>query len=96
MGKVDFLTLQPFNFEEFLLANNEGMLIEFIKEEGIGEIPKAVVEKLTDYLKLYFIVGGMPRAVASWIDTRDFSIVERRQLDILETYENDFLKHTRI
>ena len=93
VGKVDFLTLQPFNFEEFLLANEEGMLIEFIKEEGIREIPKAVVEKLMDYLKLYFVVGGMPGAIVSWIDTRDFSIVEKRQLDILETYENDFSKH---
>ena len=93
VGKVEFLTLQPFNFEEFLLANDEEMLIEFIRKEGIREIPQAVVEKLTDYLKLYFVIGGMPTAVASWIDTRDFSIVERRQLDILETYENDFSKH---
>ena len=93
VGKVDFLTLKPFSFEEFLLANDEEMLIKYIKEEGLREIPKVMVEKLTDYLKLYFVVGGMPAAVASWIDTRDFSVVERRQLDILETYENDFSKH---
>ena len=93
VGKVDFLTLQPFNFEEFLLASGEEGLVELIKNDGICEIPKAITEKLTDYLKLYFVVGGMPAAVASWIDTRDFWIVERRQLDILETYENDFSKH---
>jgi predicted AAA+ superfamily ATPase len=93
VGKVDFLVLQPFNFEEFLLANNEDMIIEFVQRDEIREIPKAIVEKFTDYLKLYFVVGGMPAAVASWIDTRDFSVVERRQLDILETYENDFSKH---
>jgi predicted AAA+ superfamily ATPase len=93
VGKVDFLTLQPFDFEEFLLANNEETLVDFVRNDGIREIPKAITEKLTDYLKLYYVIGGMPAAVASWIDTRDFSTVERRQLDILETYENDFSKH---
>ena len=95
VGKVEFLNLLPLNFEEFLLANGEEVLIEYVKSEscGIMEIPKAITEKLTDYLKLYFVIGGMPAAVVSWIETRDFSLVERRQLDILETYENDFSKH---
>ena len=93
VGKVDFLMLQPLNFEEFLVGNNENGLIDFIRNEGIREIPKAITDKLTDYLKMYFIIGGMPGAVSSWIDTRDYSIVETRQRDTLETYENDFSKH---
>ena len=93
VGKVDYLTLQPFNFEEFLSANGESMLIEFIKDSGIVELPKVMTDKLADYLKLYFVIGGMPAAIASWLDTRDFSVVEKRQRDILETYENDFSKH---
>lgn len=93
VGKVNFLALQPLDFEEFLLANNEAPLIEFVKSDGIRAIPKALADKLTDYLKLYFIIGGMPAAVDSWIKNRDFSLVEERQRDILETYENDFSKH---
>ena len=93
VGKVDFLTLQPLNFKEFLLANGEYGLIEFIQNNGIREIPKVMINKLADYLKLYFVIGGMPSVVSSWLDTRDFSEVESRQLDILETYENDFSKH---
>jgi len=93
VGKVDFLMLQPLNFEEFLLANGEEALIDFIRKEGLGEIPKAITDKLSDYLKIFFITGGMPGAVSSWLDTRDYSIVESRQRDILETYENDFSKH---
>ena len=93
VGKVDYLTLQPFSFEEFLLANNEDMLLEFARNNGICPFPKAMADKLADYLKLYFVIGGMPAAVASWLDTRDFSVVEKRQRDILETYENDFSKH---
>ena len=93
VGKVDYLTLQPFCFEEFLLSNNEDMLLQYIRDNGISELPKVITDKLTDYLKLYLVIGGMPAAVVSWIDTRDFSLVEKRQLDILETYENDFSKH---
>ena len=93
VGKVDFLMLQPLNFQEFLIANGEEALIEFIVNDGINEIPKAITEKLTDYLKNYFIIGGMPGAVSTWIDTRDYSVAETRQRDILETYENDFSKH---
>ena len=93
VGKVDFLMLQPLNFQEFLIASGEESLIEFIVNDGINEIPKAITEKLTDYLKNYFIIGGMPGAVSTWIDTRDYSVAETRQRDILETYENDFSKH---
>jgi predicted AAA+ superfamily ATPase len=95
VGKVNFLTLQPLNFEEYLLANDQDALIEFVRNEGLREreIPKAVTGKLADYLKQYFVVGGMPGAVGSWLDTRDYSEVEKRQRDILETYENDFSKH---
>ena len=93
VGKVDFLTLQPLTFEEFLLANGEDTLIELVRNNGMNTLPKAITEKLTDYLKQYLIIGGMPGAVNSWIDTRDYSVVERRQSNILKTYENDFSKH---
>ncbi|MDR1542643.1 MAG: DUF4143 domain-containing protein [Clostridiales bacterium] len=61
--------------------------------QSLNELPQAIAEKLIDYLKLYFIIGFMPAAVATWLDSRDFSLVEKRQSDILETYENDFSKH---
>ena len=93
VGKVDFLMLEPLNFEEFLLANGEVALIEFIRKEGIRELPKVITDKLTDYLKLFFVTGGMPGAVSAWLDTRDYSVVESRQRDVLETYEHDFSKH---
>jgi len=93
VGKVDFLTMRPLNFEEFLLANDEGALIEFIRNGALREIPRAMADKLTDYLKQFFVIGGMPGVVSSWLDTRDFSVVESRQSDILSTYENDFSKH---
>ena len=93
VGKVDFLNLLPLSFEEFLMANGEESIIDFVKNDSSCEIPGIISDKLTDYLKLYFIIGGMPAAVAAWLETRDFGLVEKRQQNILETYENDFSKH---
>lgn len=93
VGKVDFLTLQPLTFEEFLIANGEGALCEYIRKSDLAPLPQAFVDKLYDLLKLYFVVGGMPAAVQIWLDERDFSKVEEKQLAILETYTQDFSKH---
>ena len=87
------MTLQPFNFEEFLLTNGEKTLVEFVKNDGICETPKAITENCWTYLEQYFVMGGMPAAVALWVDTGDLGTVIRRQLDILATYKNDFYKY---
>jgi len=93
VGKVDVLTLQPLTFHEFLLANNEGELVRFIEKADIAPIPLPFVHKLRDYLKLYFVIGGMPAVVDSWLTDRDFTTVEEKQRAILETYQQDFSKH---
>jgi predicted AAA+ superfamily ATPase len=93
VGKIDFLTLQPLTFEEFLIASGEEILCDFIRRSALAPLPRAFAEKLSDNLKLYFIVGGMPASVQTWLDNRDFSIVEEKQLAILDTYTQDFSKH---
>lgn len=94
VGKVDFLELQPLDFEEFLMANEEQKLIELIKNNGMEQLPQIVTERLNDYLKKYFVIGGMPRAVQTWIEEKDFEKVEEIQKGILEAYTKDFSKHT--
>jgi hypothetical protein len=93
VGKVEFLTLQPLSFEEFLLSNGEELLCDYIIKSKVEALPQAFRDKFTDYLKLYFIVGGMPAPVLIWIEERDFNKVETKQLAILESYERDFSKH---
>jgi len=93
VGKVEFLTLQPLTYKEFLEANNEQELVRFIEGTDIEAFPQTLVDKLTEYLKLYFVIGGMPAAVNSWLENRDFAKVEEKQLAILDTYEQDFSKH---
>lgn len=94
VGKVDFLELQPLDFEEFLIANNEKELINLIKKNRLEKLPDLITDRLKDYLKKYFVIGGMPRAVKTWIEEKDFELVEKVQRGILEAYERDFSKHT--
>ncbi len=93
VGKVEFLTLEPLSFEEFLLANDEKPLLSQINTHDVEPLPILFTEKLIDYLKQYFIIGGMPAAVKKWIESRDFNAVENVQSAILMSYEQDFSKH---
>ena len=93
VGKVDFLMLQPLSFQEFLLANGEKQLLEFIEKYYEEGLPQAVITKVIDYLKTYFIVGGMPQTVDTWVKTHDFNVVTKIQENILNSYQNDFSKH---
>lgn len=93
VGKTDFLTLQPMDFEEFLLANGESSLVELINRTSPENVCSVFGEKLKDYLKYYFFVGGMPAVVNEWINQKDFLSVQQKQNDIITAYGEDFSKH---
>ena len=95
VGKVDFLTLYPMTFSEFLIADNCDNLVKvMINTKEIKEIPKLFEEQLIEKLKIYYIVGGMPESVFSWVNDKDIEKVNKIQKNILFSYENDFSKHT--
>lgn len=93
VGKVDFLVLNPMSFGEFLLANGEGLLLDWSRNHYKELLPDMHREKYLDYLKKYFIIGGMPAAVEKWLATKDFSEVTRQHQRLIDSYENDFSKH---
>jgi predicted AAA+ superfamily ATPase len=94
VGKVDFLTLRPMDFYEFVLAHGESMLLDYIDQlEENTLVPKIFEEKLGRLLKTYYITGGMPEVVAKWIESNDIEAVERIQDLIINSYELDFAKH---
>ncbi len=93
VGKVDFISLFPLNFKEFLIANGEENLVEYIKDTENLEFLNAFEGKLNEYLKYYFITGGMPECVNDWIKKHDFQSVRKIQQSIINSYENDFSKH---
>ena len=92
VGKVDFLTLYPLNFMEFLLAIGETGIVELIEKRD-WELVNVFHSKLENYLKYYFYVGGMPEAVLRFSQNRDWKEVRQIQKNILKSYENDFSKH---
>ncbi|MCL2110924.1 MAG: DUF4143 domain-containing protein [Clostridiales bacterium] len=94
VGKVDFLNMWPLTFQEFLVANGDENLADYIARiERIESVPDAFFNPLMEKLKIYFITGGMPEAVAAWAGERDISRVEIIQDAILAAYERDFSKH---
>ena len=93
VGKVDLLELYPMGFKEFLIADGQENLSAFVRDNPDGPIPSAVAERLTDKLKQYFILGGMPRVVQKWIDNHDYSETEQIQKEILDNINDDFSKH---
>jgi len=92
VGKVDFLDLHPLNFSEFLLAINEPLLLELLRKNDWTLIT-GFKSKYIDLLKQYYYVGGMPEAVLTFINQKDFKKVREKQLNILAAYEQDFSKH---
>lgn len=91
VGKTNFLHLYPLSFKEFLLANDEQMLVDYI-EKGNRNIA-AFEPRLLDYLKKYMIIGGMPAVVNEWLDTKDFNKVGLVQKQLIAAYQKDFSKH---
>jgi len=92
VGKVDFLDLHPLNFSEFLLAVNEPQLLELLQNLN-WDLITGFKTKFIDLLKQYYFVGGMPEAVMTFINQKDFKKVREKQLNILSAYEQDFSKH---
>jgi hypothetical protein len=91
---VDFITLKPMTFYEFLLAKGEIMLCEYVDKLPRKEkLSKMFADKLETLLREFYITGGMPEVVEKWITTNDVEAVEEIQQKILDSYELDFAKH---
>ena len=94
VGKVDFLRMGPMSFEEFLEANGDHNLVGYLKGiDAISAVPEMFSGPLTEKLKMYFVVGGMPEAVKVWTEEGDIREVDKIQSEILDAYEYDFAKH---
>lgn len=94
VGKVDFLTLYPMSFSEFLRAAGPEALADFVENFKKGEnLPEVIGEKLATFLRQYYITGGMPEVVQVWCNTHSIEQVENVQQAIINSYELDFAKH---
>lgn len=97
VGKVQFMTMYPLDFEEYLMAKNEHELISLIKNCFLTNTPldRAFHERASDYYKEYLYVGGMPEAVMEYNRTFNPELVRIIQQSILESYLNDMGKYNK-
>lgn len=89
------MNLDPFDFDEFLWAMGQEPLVEVVARafEKREPLPDALHKKASRLFREYMLVGGMPQAVAEYVDTRDFGKVDEVKRDILRLYRSDIAKH---
>lgn len=92
VGKVQFMTLNPMSFFEFLDAIGEDRLTEIIRNKDWTTV-NTFAPKLSEYLKQYYYVGGMPEAVLAFSEDHDWEEVRDIQNEILKSYDYDFSKY---
>ena len=92
VGKVDFMSLYPLTFQEFLRASGKNNLLELIETNDFTMM-KIFRNDFIEALRQYYYVGGMPEAVASFVSNSDYNEVRNIQRNILMAYEMDFSKH---
>lgn len=94
VGKVNFMQIDPMTFSEFLLANGDGNLVDYMNTlHSIEPIPDAFFNPMYEKLKMYYVTGGMPESVLMWTEARDISAMQHVLSDIIGAYERDFAKH---
>ncbi len=93
VGKVNTLQLYPMTFIEFLLAMGKRQAADVLKQGEPTDV-SVIGDLLTDFLRQYYFVGGMPEAVAHYAETGQPNGVRRIQRQILADYRLDFSKHT--
>ncbi|SUO04183.1 Archaeal ATPase [Faecalicoccus pleomorphus] len=97
VGKVNFMQVDPMTFEEFLIANGDSNLSEYIQTiDTIEPIPDAFFNPLYEKLKMYYVTGGMPEPVRIWTEARDVNVMQETLSNIIEAYERDFAKHPNV
>jgi predicted AAA+ superfamily ATPase len=94
VGRVEFAYMYPLNFYEFILALDEEPLVDLLRNYQIGQqIALPFHNKLMNYIRLYFFIGGMPEAVKVFASTKSLVDVERIHESIIKSFEFDFLKY---
>ena len=96
VGYLSILRMYPMDFEEFMVANNVSeTTLDMLKEkfDTCRPVDEFIHQKLLSMFFVYLIVGGMPDAVKTYIDTKDIREVDKVQKDIVTLYKEDFTQY---
>ncbi len=94
VGRVEFAFMYPMSFNEFLLANDQKGVVNYLDKFSPDEsFSEAIHQKLIEFLRLYFFIGGMPEAVRVYTKTKNLIEVEKVHAAILTSFQYDFAKY---
>lgn len=94
VGRVQSLYVKPLSFYEYLMARGQNSLIDYLKNMLLHEsLDTGITQKLEAYLREYFILGGMPAVIQSYLNTGSFDKTPLLQQGLLINYHDDFGKY---
>jgi len=94
VGRVQFLYLHPFSFEEFMIAQGEQKLLRLLEQTNLeNPLPSDLHNYLNEQIKKYYILGGMPEAIDSYLVKNSYLASYTTQVNLLKTYKMDFAKY---
>lgn len=93
VGMVNLLDIFPLTFDEFLEATDPALYTYYDSIQKEQTIEEIFHSRLSEACNYYFIIGGMPECVSSWIKYKDPARISQIQRELIEIYENDFSKH---
>ena len=92
VGKVEFERIYPLSYEEFLMALGKDGLVQMLHSMD-WDLINSFSSQYIELLRQYYYVGGMPEAVRTFVEEKDYVAVRKVQLGLLESYKKDFSKH---
>ena len=96
VGRIHSMYMFPMTFDEFLLANDEQLLLDARRQANTDSpLPTPLHDKLVGLIRTFMLVGGMPESVSKWAETNDYLQCQEVQDDIITGYEADFPKYKK-
>lgn len=96
VGYLTVLRMYPMDFEEFMIANSVSQTtLDMLKEKymRLEPVDDFIHQRLLAMFFVYLIVGGMPDAVRTYVETKDIREVDKVQHDIIGLYKEDFSQY---
>jgi len=94
VGRIEYLYIGPFSFEEFLLGMGEIRLVNYIQDYSLeSAVAASIHNKLLKYISIFFFTGGMPEAIALFKEEESYRQVDMVKESIISTYYDDFGKY---
>ncbi|HEX3554622.1 MAG TPA: AAA family ATPase [Thermoanaerobaculia bacterium] len=95
VGRVTFRTLHPLSFQEFLHALGKDVLAESLRAGAVpgAEIAPPLHLQALGLLRDYLLTGGMPEAVARWVESGNPAAVRQVQADLIQAFAEDIQKY---